>query len=78
MRGAPAPLFGVVGRKAGTFPTFQYSDARKKAGWIWTKAKLATHIDDPRKTLPGNRMPFFGVHDGTGAQAIAACLATLK
>ena len=44
------PLFGVVGRKAGTFPTFQYSDAMKKAGWIWDEAKLAIYIDNPPKT----------------------------
>ena len=72
------PLFGVVGRKAGSFPGFAYSAAMKKAGWIWTPAKLATYIDDPRKTVPGNRMPFFGVHDAGKAQAIAAYLATLK
>ena len=72
------PLFGVVGRKAGSFPGFQYSAAMKKAGWIWSPDKLATYIDDPRKTVPGNRMPFFGVHDVAKAQTIAAYLATLK
>ena len=72
------PLFGVVGRKAGSFPGFQYSAAMKRTGWIWSEAKLATYIDDPRKTVPGNRMPFFGVHDVAKAQAIAAYLATLK
>ncbi len=72
------PLSGVVGRKAGTFPGFQYSAAMKKAGWIWTTDKLATYIDDPRKTVPGNRMPYFGIHDAAKAQSIAAYLATLK
>lgn len=71
------PLFGVVGRKAGTVPGFAYSDAMKKAGWTWTEAKLASYIDDPRKTVPGNRMPYFGIHDPAKAQAIAAYLATL-
>lgn len=72
------PLFGVVGRKAGTVPGFAYSDAMKKAGWTWSEARLATYIDDPRKTVPGNRMPYFGIHDPAKAQAIAAYLATLK
>jgi cytochrome c len=72
------PLFKVVGRKAGTVPGFQYSAAMKKAGWVWSEAKLATYIDSPMKTLPGNRMPFFGVHDVAKAQSIAAYLGTLK
>lgn len=72
------PLFGVVGRKAGSVPGFAYSDAMKKAAFTWTPAKLAAYIDDPRKTVPGNRMPYFGIHDAGKAQAIAAYLATLK
>jgi hypothetical protein len=47
-------------------------------GWEWSEAKLATYIDDPRKTVPGTRMPFIGVHDAAKAQSIAAYLATLK
>ena len=45
-------LYGVVGRKAGTYEGFKYSDALIKlgeAGEIWTEDDLAQYIADPNK-----------------------------
>ena len=81
-KGAPAKigpnLFGVVGRKAGTFAGFNYSPAMKNSGITWTEAKLAAYANDPQKVVPGNRMPFPGLHNDKDAANVAAYLATLK
>ncbi len=70
-------LFGVVGRTAGTAPGFKYSEAMKTAG-TWTPEKLDTFIGDPRKTVPGNGMPYAGVKDAQKRADIIAYLKTLK
>ncbi|HEY3639248.1 MAG TPA: cytochrome c family protein [Rhizomicrobium sp.] len=71
-------LFGVVGRKAGTYPGFAYSPAMKKAGFVWTVDKLDTYLADPQKLVPGNNMPLAGITDAGQRADIAAYLATLK
>ena len=43
-------LYGVVGRKAGTYEGFKYSDALIKlgeAGEIWTPEDLTHYVTDP-------------------------------
>lgn len=70
-------LFGVVGRTAGTVPGFKYSDAMK-AGGKWTPEKLDTFLADPRKSVPGNVMPYAGVKDAQKRADILAYLKTLK
>jgi len=54
-------LAGVVGRKAGTAPNFQYSDAMKNSGITWDDANLEKYLGDPKGTVPGNKMAFAGV-----------------
>jgi len=56
-------LYGVFGRKAGTVPGFNYSDAMKNSGIVWDDASLAKFLRDPRADLPGNRMSFPGIED---------------
>ena len=81
-KGAPARigpnLFGVVGRKAGTFPEFSYSSAMKSAGWVWTADKIAAYAQHPQVVVPGNRMAFGGLSSPKDAADVAAYLATLK
>jgi len=71
-------LFGIVGRKAGTYPGFSYSAALKKAGFAWTPAKLDAWLMSPQKLVPGNNMPFAGMPDAGQRADIVAYLATLK
>ena len=71
-------LFGVVGRKAGTYAGFNYSAAMKNSGITWTEDKLAAYIDAPQKVVPGNKMPYGGTGNPAKAADIAAYLATLK
>ena len=49
---------GVVGRKAGTVPGFDYSPALKKAGVVWTSANLDRWLSGPTAMVPGVRMGF--------------------
>lgn len=54
-------LAGVIGRKAGTAPDFNYSDAMKNSGITWDEAALSEYIADPKGKVPGNKMVFPGV-----------------
>src|SRR5262245_33918723 len=44
-------LAGVVGRKSGTAPNFNYSDAMKNAGLTWDEATLDTYLTNPKKLV---------------------------
>lgn len=71
-------LFGIVGRKAGSYPGFAYSPALRHAGFVWTVAKLEIWLSDPQKMVPGNNMPIAGISDSQQRADLAAYLATLK
>jgi cytochrome c len=71
-------LFGVVGRKAGTYPGFSYSSAMAKAGFAWTDAKLDAYIAAPQTVVPGNKMPFAGLANNNQRTDLVAYLDTLK
>ena len=81
-KGAPSRmgpnLFGVVGRRAGTYPGYVYSPALRRAGFVWTVAKLETWLADPQKLVPGNNMPIAGIPNPGQRADLAAYLATLK
>ncbi len=68
-------LNGVVGRKAGSLPGFNYSAAMKGFGKTWTPALLDAYLADPRKTVPNNKMIYPGLKD---PQKRAALIAWLK
>lgn len=71
-------LVGVVGKKAGTaHPDFDYSDALKNSGKVWTPETLAAFLQDPAKVIPGNDMDYPGVPDAATAKQIADYMATL-
>lgn len=51
-------LHGVFGRKAGSVPSFQYSDALKKSEIVWTEETLDRWLTDTDKLVPNNDMTF--------------------
>ena len=52
------PMLGnVVGRKAGAASGYHYSPALASAGFIWSADKLDSWLADPKKFVPGARMP---------------------
>ena len=54
-------LNGVVGRKAGTYPGYSYSDANKNSGITWDEATLKEYLKNPRGKVPGTKMLFPGL-----------------
>lgn len=51
-------LQGVVGRRAGSVPTYPYSAALARAGITWDTANLDKWLTDPQGLVPGAQMPF--------------------
>ena|SRR5579864_2831649 len=56
-------LHGLFGRKAGSVPDFNYSEAMKTSGVEWDDASLTKYIHNPRTFIPGNKMAFPGIND---------------
>ena len=54
-------LNGIVGRKAGTYPDYSYSDANKNSGLTWDVATLKEYLKNPRAKVPGTKMIFPGL-----------------
>ncbi|HKD86876.1 MAG TPA: c-type cytochrome [Terriglobales bacterium] len=78
--GAPAfgpPLAGVIGRPAGSYPGFPYSDALKKSGIVWTEDNLRQWIGDNAKLVPGTRMAHVSLSDPAEQIFVVAYLKTL-
>ncbi|HKR87270.1 MAG TPA: cytochrome c family protein [Phenylobacterium sp.] len=67
-------LHGVVGRKAGAVPDYNYSDAVKNAGFTWDGAHLDKWITNPRADLPGTKMSFVGLKDAKDRTDVIAYL----
>ncbi len=71
-------LDGLFGRKAGTEEGFNYSEAMKKAGWVWDEAKFKEYIADPKKVVPGNKMVFPGIKDELDRDDLAAYIGSFN
>ena len=52
--GTGPSLFGVVGRKAGQAPGYQYSDANRTADITFDAATLEKYPDQPTRRDPGH------------------------
>jgi cytochrome c len=64
----------VYGRKAGSVPTFAYSDALRSAQWTWDDAALDRWLKSTNSVAPGNNMEFRVV----SAEERAAIIGFLK
>lgn len=71
-------LFGVVGRKAGTVSSYNYSDAMKNSGLTWDDATLDSYLAGPRAKVPGTKMTFAGFSNESDRADVIAYLNTLK
>jgi cytochrome c len=67
-------LWGVFGRRAGSLDSFAYSDGLKAAGYNWDVEHLDKWITDPRATIPGTKMTFFGIKDAKDRTDVIAYL----
>jgi cytochrome c len=47
------------------------------SGITWTHDELLAYLQAPSRVVPGNRMPYAGLHNPQQAAALVAYLATL-
>jgi cytochrome c len=78
-QGLPGPhLKGLIGRKVGGDPAFDYSPALRKARddrLHWDAARLETFLADPAAMFPGLWMSTPGIEDAAERQALVRFLA---
>ena len=67
----------VVGRKVAGLPDFDYSDALRKLGGVWTPARLDTWLQDPQTMAPGAKM-FLSVPDPQQRREIITYLSSVS
>ena len=70
-------LAGVVGRKSGSAPGFNYSPALKEANITWDEKTLDQYLQNPTGDVHGSRM-FLTVPSAADRQNAIAYLETLK
>lgn len=70
-------LVGIMGRKAGSIASFNYSPALANANMVWSRDKLAQFITNPKKAVPGNTMPYNGMSNPQDVDNLMDYLGTL-
>jgi cytochrome c len=69
-------LTGVVGRPAGTYPNYNYSDANKNSGITWDEATLKVYLKNPKAKVPGTKMTFPGLSSDADIDNVISYLKT--
>jgi cytochrome c len=70
-------LFGVVGRRSGSVPGFNYTADHKKLDVTWDAATLDKYLTDPRAMVPDTSMVYPGLKDNAERADLVAYLETL-
>jgi cytochrome c len=70
-------LTGVVGRRAGSLPSYAYTPALKGSGLTWTPANLDRFLTNPGALVPGTAM-VVRVNDAAQRAALIQFLAAQK
>jgi len=71
-------LFGVMGRKAGSLPGYNFSPAMKASGLTWNADTMKRYLASPQTVVKGNKMPFPPMASAADRDNVTAYLATLK
>ena len=71
-------LAGVVGRKAGSLPGYDYSQALTSSSVVWDARTLASLLRDPSGYIPGMDMTAAPVTDPTDVEALIAYMRQLR
>lgn len=66
---------GLFGRRAGSLPDFNYSDAMRRSGIVWDAVTLDRFLISPTTVVTGTYMGYAGVTD---AQERADLISWLK
>jgi cytochrome c len=67
-------LNGVIGRKAGTVPGYNYTAANKNSGLTWDEATFTTYIENPQAVVKGTKMTYAGLKDPQKVKDLIAYL----
>ena len=67
-------LNGLFGRKAGSAPGFNYSEANKGSGITWDEATFREYIKNPKGKIPTTKMVFAGLSDDQDIDDLIAYL----
>jgi cytochrome c len=67
-------LNGLDGRHSGGAPGYNYSDANKNSGIVWSEAAFKEYIKDPRAKIPNTKMIFPGIKNEKEADDLWAYL----
>ena len=67
-------LNGLIGRHSAAIASYNYSEAMKKAGWIWDEATFKDYIKDPKAKVPGTKMAFAGLTKQSDIDNVTAYL----
>jgi cytochrome c len=70
-------LYGVVDRRAGTQPGFQYSQAMRLSGVIWTDDNLIRYVMSRPSFMPGTRSAMASVRSADQAAQLVAYMRTV-
>ena len=65
---------GLLGRRAGSVPGFDYSPAMKKSKLTWNEKTLDRFLANPMKVVPGTSMTYAGVPDAKDRADLIAYL----
>jgi cytochrome c len=65
---------GLLGRRAGSIPGFEYSAAMKKSGLVWNAKTLDRFLASPMQRVPGTTMTYAGVADAKERADLVAYL----
>ena len=65
---------GLFGRKAGTLPGFEYSEAMRGSGIVWNAATLDRFLTAPLEAVPGTSMGYAGIPDAGERRDLIAFL----
>ena len=71
-------LWNVIGRKAGSMPGFEYSDAMRNSGHIWTLATLNYYLTRTDRAVPGRIMDFRGIRRDKVRAKLLAFMRTMN
>ncbi|MGH6850785.1 MAG: c-type cytochrome, partial [Methylocella sp.] len=68
-------LNGLIGRKNGSVPNYNYSDSDKNSGITWDEATLKKYLVSPKAMIPGTKMIFAGLPKEVDRDNLVAYLA---
>ncbi len=71
-------LNGIDGRKTGSAPGYDYSDANKNSGITWNEQTFKKYITNPQADVPGTKMIFAGLPKESDRDNIWAYISQFK